>query len=444
MANNSTGEKRASDLSATRRWLLVILVSMGSSTIYAPAYIKAAFYDAQMEALQITNAQMGELTAAFGWTALACYLFSGLIADRVRMRTLSSVGFITTAILTFWYAMLPSYSTLILIFIGMGVTTILIWWGVRYKLVRLVCSEEDYARNIGISYAFYGVAGVLIGVIGTWVLAANADDTAAFRVFLIILALMILALGILSILFIPKFEGELSAGGSAAEIVTDTVRALANPVVVITAVCVFFVYFFYTSTYYTATYMGFLGADDTVTNLVSVVRTYGVTLLAGPTFGALAHRAKRPSIVIFIGAAVAAVGFAITALLPNSTGAIAGVATLAVALGFVSNGVFSIVSGQLTEGRVPLAVFGAATGVLSVIGFAPDTFSGIWLGSIIDKAAAAGHEQTAYPQIMWILAGFAIAAVISAAVLYLYVNANRAKLDAKFEATSVESASVNA
>ncbi|MBM7331829.1 hypothetical protein JS562_54815 [Agrobacterium sp. S2] len=108
--------------------------------------------------------------SAYAWTAVAVYLFSGLIADRVRMRTLSATGFFTTAVLTFWYAMLPSFGVLIGIFIGMGLSTILLWWGVRYKLVRLVSTEEDYSRSIGISYGFYGAAGLLIGVIGTWVL----------------------------------------------------------------------------------------------------------------------------------------------------------------------------------------------------------------------------------------------------------------------------------
>ncbi|MBM7331830.1 hypothetical protein JS562_54820, partial [Agrobacterium sp. S2] len=86
---------------------------------------------------------------------------------------------------------------------------------------------------------------------------------------------MIALLGVLSLVFIPRFEGEISGEGSVRAVLVDAWRALANPVVLLTSACLFFVYFFYTCTSYTAPYMTALGADATVTNAVSVVRTYG-------------------------------------------------------------------------------------------------------------------------------------------------------------------------
>lgn len=424
------GQEKAAGISPARRWIVLILVSMGSSTIYAPAYLKNTFYDAQLESLNITNTQVGQLMSAYAWTAVAVYLFSGLIADRVRMRTLSATGFFTTAALTFWYATLPSFGVLVAIFIGMGFSTILLWWGCRYKLVRLVSSEDGYSRSIGISYGFYGAAGLLIGVIGTWVLSAFADDSqAAFQTFLVVIGVMITVLGVLSLVCIPRFEGEISGEGSARAVLVDAGKALTNPVVLLTSVCLFFVYFFYTCTSYTAPYMTALGADATVTNMVSVVRTYGITLLAGPLFGMLAHKAKKSSLVIWIGSALAAVAFVVVAVLPGEKGSIVAIAVLAIALGFVSNGVFGICSGMLTEGKVPLAAFGAATGVLSVIGFLPDTFSSIWLGSILDRAEAAGDVTTAYPTVFGILAGVAVLAALAALVLSLYVRSHRTRLE---------------
>ena len=135
-------EKRASELGRGQRIFLLVLVSMGSSIIYTPAYLKGVFYDPLMEALDCTNADLGWLLFAYAITATICYLPSGIVADKVRVRTLAWVGFTLTAILTFIYAMLPSMSTLLLVFIGQGISTILIWWGIRFKLVRLI-SEED-------------------------------------------------------------------------------------------------------------------------------------------------------------------------------------------------------------------------------------------------------------------------------------------------------------
>ena len=41
-------EKDYKDLSKARRWFLLILVSMGSSLIYGPIYLKMVFYDPLM------------------------------------------------------------------------------------------------------------------------------------------------------------------------------------------------------------------------------------------------------------------------------------------------------------------------------------------------------------------------------------------------------------
>lgn len=110
-------------------------------------------------------------------------------------------------------------------------------------------------------------------------------------------------------------------------------------------------------------------------------------------------------------------------------------------LAFIANGVFGICSSQLSEGRVPLSVFGTATGLLSVIGFFPDTICPIWFGGIID-AAKAKHAETGnladlaagYHTIFWYMAGAATLAAVFAAALVIYVKANKAKLDAAAEA----------
>ncbi|HEY0217867.1 MAG TPA: MFS transporter [Cellulomonas sp.] len=447
MAIDAGREKKAADLSPFRRWFVLILVSVGSSTIYGPAYLKNSFYDAQREALDLTNTQVGALLSAYAITATICYLPSGLVADRVRMRTLAATGFLLTAALTLWYATLPSFGTLLAIFVGMGVSTILLWWGCRYKLVRLVSTEQEYSRNIGISYGFYGAAGFLAGLVGTAIIARLGDGSpTAFRAFLLFYAGLILALGILSLVMIPRFEGEVGTVRSARQVLADTARAVTNPVVLITATTVFFVYFFYTGVNYATTYLTYLGADGTFNNVTSVLRQYGVTLLAGPVFGALAHKAKKPSRVIWTGSVLAAVGIAALALvpvpdaLPATTTLVVAVAVIGVALGFIANGVFGIVSSQLTEGKVPLASFGAATGVVSLVGFLPDTFSSTWFGRIIDDAVAAGDEGAAYPTIFWILVASAAVAAGCALGLARYVRAHQARLDAAYAAAEEEAA----
>lgn len=429
MANSTSGEKTYADLSSGRRWFLLIIASIGSSIIYAPAYLKAVFYDPLQKALGVTNTQLGQVFSAYAITALICYLPSGILADKIRMRTLASVGFISTAVLTFVYATLPSIGVLYVVFILMGITTILIWWGVRYKLVRLVSKEDEYPKRIGLSYGIYGVAGLLIGLVSTAVVAAVGKDLGlGVSVYLYFLAGVILVLGILSALFIPKFAGEIKPASGFS--LTEFAQALRNPVVWIAAVSLFFVYFFYTGVTYTTPYMtGVLGVSLAAATVVANIRNYGITLLSGPAFGWLANRFK-PSVSIAIGSLVFIVALLAVMVLPTTAAVMVVACILVVVLGFIANGAFSVVSAQLTEGKVPLGYFGAATGLLSIIGFLPDTFSSTWFGSIMDaQTDAAGNVGAgAYHQIFWILIGAAVLAAISSVGLYLYLRRNRTQV----------------
>jgi sugar phosphate permease len=430
-------EVRSSDLSKGRRIFLLILVSMGSSTIYAPAYLKGVFYDPLMEALHCTNADLGLLLSAYAITATICYLPSGIVADKVHCRTLGWVGFVTTAILTYVYALLPSITTLMFVFVGMGITTILIWWGIRFKLVRLISEEEEYSKNIGLSYGVYGLAGLVIGLINMWIVnSLMANMEVAVRTLLIFVGTVILILGILSFFFIPKFEGEINTGESGFNI-RQLGLVVKNPVVWLSAACMFFVYFYYTGVTYTTPYLSdVMGASLGIVSVVSIVRTYGITLLSGPAFGFMARKSGSPSRVIWIGSVVAAIALVAFRFMPSNSAMAVLAAVVIICLGFIANGVFGIVSSQLTEGRVPITIFGTATGILSVIGFLPDTFSSTWFGTLIDQ-----QGNNAYGNIFLILAASALLAAFFAILLLLFVRKNDAKLaeaerQAELEATS--------
>jgi len=436
MAPAKGKELSFNQISQGRRWFLIILASIGSVLIYAPPYLKAVFYTPLRDALHVTDTELGGVFAAYALTALICYLPSGIIADKVRMRTLSSVGFITTAILTGIYATLPSLALLYVVFVAMGITTIFIWWGVRFKLIRLVVTEDEYPKRIGVSYGIYGLAGMIVTFVAAGLAAVFvANLELGVSIYLWLLAIIILVLGILSWLFIPKFEGEIKTGGGFN--LNEFVQALKSPVVWIAAISLFFVYYFYTGVTYTTPYMtDVLGATAMVTTVVAGIRNYGITVISGPIFGYVSSRFK-PSMTIVVGSLAFVVVMGALMLLPQSEAMVVIAMVLVIVLGLIANGSFAIVSAQLTEGRVPLSYFGAATGLLSIIGFLPDTFSSIQFGAIMeankvgtnaDGGAIAG--VAAYQQIFYWLIGAAVLAAVFSFILRVYVRKNQARLEA--------------
>ncbi|HBT94642.1 MAG TPA: MFS transporter [Coriobacteriia bacterium] len=400
---------RYSDLSRARRIFLLVLVSMGSSIIYTPAYLKGIFYDPLMQALGCTNADLGGLLGAYSLVALICYLPAGVLADKIRVRTLSWVGMGSTAVLTFWYAMLPSLAVLYFIFIGMGITTILIWWGTRYKLVRLITSEEGYPSQIGISYSIYGAAGLVVGLINTAIVSSIASVTQSMTVLLIVLAAIIFVLGVLSFFFIPHFEGEIQKDSKMLSL-REAASAFKNPGVIWAAIAMFFIYAVYQGVTYTTPFMtACFAAPIALVSIVGLIRTYGIGLLAGPAAGGLAKLMRSPAKAIMVFLVAAVVVLAAFLVLPRNEAMVVGVAVLVVVVGFVSYGCFSIGSSTLTEAKVPLPIFGAATGILSVVGFLPDTFLHTGFGSMIDNMG-----MDAYNYIFLILIGFAVVGLFAA------------------------------
>ena len=365
----SKGEVTYKDLTGFHKWFLIVLVSMGSSIIYTPIYLKNVFYEPLMQGLGCTNADLGALLSCYAIVAVITYLPAGIIADKVRMRTLSWVGFGATAVLTFIYAMLPSIQMLYVVFVGYGITTILIWWGTRFKIVRLCCSEDDYASKIGVS-------------------SAVADASQGIQVLLVFLGALIALLAVLSFIFVPDFKGEIDKNAKLFSL-SEVVTAIKHPGVIWACLAYFFVYLVYMGVTYTTPFMTTcFAAPVAIVSVVGLIRTYGIGLIAGPAAGIFADKLKSPSKSILIFFAASVIVLAAFMIMPREASMVIPIAVLVVVLGFVTYGAFSIGSSPLTEAKVPMSIFGTASGLLSVIGFLPDTFVHTWFGGLIDAQGA--------------------------------------------------------
>ncbi len=400
----SKGEVTYKDLSGVHKWFLIILVSMGSSIIYTPIYLKNVFYEPLMQGLGCTNADLGALLSCYAITALITYLPAGILADKVRMRTLSWLGFGGTAVLTFIYAMLPSLGMLYALFVGFGITSILIWWGTRFKIVRLCCAEDEYASKIGTSYSIYGAAGLIIGLINAAIVSLIPVPAQGIQVLLVFLGVLIAILAVLSFIFVPDFKGEINKDAKMFSL-GEVVQAIKHPGVIWACLAYFFVYAVYQGVTYTTPFMtSAFAAPVFIVSVVGLIRTYGIGLIAGPVAGILADKVfKSPSRSILVFFAAAAVVLGAFLILPRDAGMVIAVAALVVVLGFVTYGAFSIGSSPLTEAKVPMSIFGTASGILSVVGFMPDVFVHTWFGGMID---AQGND--AFNTIFLVLIVFAV------------------------------------
>ena len=292
-----------------------------------------------MQGLGCTNADLGALLSCYAVAAVVCYLPSGILADKIRMRTLSWVGFGGTAVLTFVYALLPSLGLLYVLFVGFGITSILIWWGTRFKIVRLCCAEDEYASKIGTSYSIYGAAGLVIGLINAAIVSAIPVPSEGIQVLLVFLGVLIAILAVLSFIFIPNFKGEIDPSAKLFSL-GEVVQAIKHPGVIWACLAYFCVYTVYQGVTYTTPFMTTcFAAPVFIVSVVGLIRTYGIGLIAGPVAGLFADKLlKSPSKSILLFFAAAAVVLACFLVLPRDAGMVVAVAALIVVLGFVTYG----------------------------------------------------------------------------------------------------------
>ena len=76
-------------------WRLIILAVAGS-LIYGLPYFRTYYYDAYLQAYNLTNTQMGSLGSIFGVFGMISYLFGGVVADFISPKKLISISLILT------------------------------------------------------------------------------------------------------------------------------------------------------------------------------------------------------------------------------------------------------------------------------------------------------------------------------------------------------------
>ena len=194
-------------------------------------------------------------------------------------------------------------------------------------------------------------------------------------------------------------------------------QALKHPGVWLTTLCMFFVYTIYTSLAYTVSFLTAIGATAAIASVVGTIRTYGTSLFSSPIVGKIAQK-KKPSIMIIVCGVITAVSLAVLAVAPKKAEFIIPAVVLIIILSFFLNGAYGVTSSMFTETKVPAAIFGSASGILSVIGFVPDMFVSPVAGKWLDTYDTAG----AYTRIFGVLAVSALLAVLCAYLVKVYAK----------------------
>lgn len=146
------------------------LVIAGEAIFLLPFILMRVFKPVIRDAFLISDAQIGEAQALYGITAVLSFFFGGFIADKYEPRKLLSLSLLLTACGGFFMTMIPSITTLKLLYAFWGVSTILFFWASLIKATRQWGNEHNQGLSFGLLDGGRGFFAATIALSGAGIL----------------------------------------------------------------------------------------------------------------------------------------------------------------------------------------------------------------------------------------------------------------------------------
>lgn len=144
---------------------LIILIAVAGMTAYLLPYFRYYYYDACIAYFNINDMQMGVLGSVYGAFAIIGYCLGGWVADRYSLKIIVPGSLIVTGALGFVNLLRPNYYVLIVIYAVWGISTILTFWNPLMKALRSLCNADEQARGFALFDMGRGVLNFLSGLI---------------------------------------------------------------------------------------------------------------------------------------------------------------------------------------------------------------------------------------------------------------------------------------
>lgn len=397
-----------------KKYGTLLLLATGAGIIYQLPYIRETFYPQIQEAMNLSNAQMGLLSSGYSSVALVSYFVGGIIADKFSARKLLAFSFITTGLLGLWFSTFPSYNTARLIFVLMGISTIITYWSALIKATRLLGTSEEQGRLFGLQEGMRGVTNALLVFGMTWafVYFSSQSEILGTSAAIKVVSTVNIVLGILHYVFIEDTQSD-GDSQSIVEVTKGIFNVLTVPRVWILVAIVFTAYSVYGLIGYVNTYaVKHFGLSAALGSTLGGVR-YLIQGVGGIVGGFLADKIKSRIKILVMGCIGLVICFGLMIVLPGKA-----VLLPAIVISFLFGLLFIYaVRSQYfaihDDAGIPVHMSGRVSGIVSCLGYSPDIFMFTLVGSWMDSYGIVGFKMT------W---AYAVVAAVLCIVLSLVLS----------------------
>ena len=332
------------------------------------------------------------LMSAYGIVNFICYFPGGILADKFSAKSLIVVSCFGTALAGFWFYTMPSFVWLLVIHGIFAITTVFTFWAAMVKVINNLGSPEEQGKLFGLLEGGRGLIGTLVAFGSVAVFSRAADSIGGLRGTIIFYSVLLLVAGVLSMIFIPNNKPEkvvqkAEAKESAPLKWKNFLEVAKMPRVWLCGVLVVCNYAALIFHGYVTPYLSqAFGLSDSTVATLSVIRTYFMMMVGAVAAGFIADKVGSRIKFIqwaFVGMTVFAACYL---LIPANRGAVWVIVANFIIYGLCLYSIKALYFSTIDEVLIPKRLAGTASGIISLVGYAPEILLYTVSGNMVDKA----------------------------------------------------------
>lgn len=421
-------------VSNVTKWMTLIIVAIAGGLITKLPYLRETYMVPLQEATGATKTQLGIIMSAYGIVNFICYFPGGVLADKFSSKKLIVFSCFGTAAAGLWYWTMPGFTGLVIIHAIFAVTTVFTFWAAMVKSINNLGGPEEQGRLFGFLEGGRGMIGTIVAFGSVAVFGMAADQIGGMKNAILYYSVLLIVAGVLAMIFMkdnkPVQSGEKQKNPLNFKDVAEVAKMPTVWLCGALGVCNYSALIFHG--YLTAYLSEAYGLSDTMVANLNIVRTYFMMMVGAFVAGLISDKVgSRIKFIqyVFVGMAV----FATVYILIPTGGAAAVPLIVAnfVCFGLCLYSIKALYFSTIDEVFVPKRLAGTASGVISLVTYAPEIFLYTVSGNMVDKYAGTstplrGYQNCFIAMVVLSIIGF------GCGTLLRYLNKKqRAKMEAE-------------
>jgi MFS family permease len=377
--------------STLSRYLQLSVLILAAGAIYPLVYLRQNFEVSILESFDITISELGQCYAMLGVIFVVTYLPSGWLADKVPPRWLVAFSLAATGLLGLWFARMPSFESLLVIFAGWGIATGLTFWAALIKGVAVLARHDEQGRFFGLLDGGRGLVEAILATIAVaWfaysldTLGQSTSDALLKVIYLYVgYALILAPIVVFAIDDVKDDSFSTDLGATDRSLLSDLKLIFGKTEVWLAAFCILTGYQLFWATYSFSGYMQqSYGLTAVAVGSITVAKLW-MRPIGAVAAGFIGDRFNRERVLawLMLSGTVALAGLIALPL----TASISMLLAVVLFIGLATYAIRGIFWATLDSCQIPIRIKGLAIGVISLIGYSPDIYLPLMNGFLLSR-----------------------------------------------------------